>query len=172
MKQDRLLAMATSTALAAPEPTKTAEPTPTIVSSLPEGDASTACKVIAPPSGANLENLGKVKFEWEPQPNAVKYVVTFITSNGNTVSFETPDTSIEKYIEIFPTEGDYQWNVTAYGEGGEELCKSDSATFSKPDSVYVPPTKIPEEPKQKPPEQPTQEPCDPYCEGEGCCEAQ
>jgi predicted secreted protein len=166
-------AMATSTALAAdPTATNTPKATPTLVSSVPEGGgASTACKVITPPSGANLENLGKVKFEWEPQPNAVKYVLTFITSNGNTVSFETTETSIEKYIEIFPAEGNYKWDVTAYGEGDQQLCQSEAATFSKPDSVYTPPTK---EPKEKP--IPPQE-CDPYCEegvgeGEGCCQAQ
>jgi hypothetical protein len=159
-------AMATATVLA--QPTNTSKPpTATLVSSLPAGDASSACKVIAPPSGANLEHLGQVKFEWEPQPNAVKYVLTFITSNGNTVTFETDETSIEKYIEIFPAEGDYKWNVTAYGEGGQELCKSDSVSFSKPDSVYVAPTKEKEEPEPKPTEEPT---CDPseYCQ-ENCC---
>jgi hypothetical protein len=161
-------AMATSTALAAnPTATNTPESTPTLVSSLPEGGASTACKVISPPSGANLENLGKVKFEWEPQPNAVRYVVTFITSNGNTVTFETTETSIEKYIEIFPSEGDYKWDVTAYGEGDQQLCQSEAVTFSKPDSVYTPPTKEPKE-KPEPPQEPT---CDDsqYCEGENCC---
>jgi predicted secreted protein len=162
-------AMATSTALAAnPTATHTPEPTPTLVSSLPEGGASTACKVISPPSGANLENLGKVKFEWEPQPNAVRYVLTFITSNGNTVTFETDETSIEKYIEIFPAEGDYKWDVTAYDESDQQICQSETVTFSKPDSVYKPPTK---EPKEKPPEEPNT--CDdsPYCE-ENCCFAQ
>ncbi len=159
-------AMATTTALAAdPTATDSPEPTPTLVSSLPAGDASTACKVITPPSGASLENLGKVKFEWEPQPNAVRYVLTITTSNGNTIPFETTDTSIEKYIEIFPAEGDYKWDVTAYGEGDQQLCKSETATFSKPDSVYIPPTKKPEEPKEKlpPPTQgPTCDPCDYY----------
>jgi predicted secreted protein len=164
-------AMATSTALAAdPTATHTPEPQPTatIVSVLPNGGASTACKVISPPSGASLEHLGKVTFEWEPQRNAVRYVLTITTSNGNTIPFETTETSIEKYIEIFPAEGNYKWGVTAYGEGDQQICQSETVTFSKPDSVYNPPTK---EPKEKPPEEPNTCNPGPYC-SENCCESQ
>lgn len=147
-------AMATSTALVQPTITPTA--TATIESVLPAGDTSSACKLVAPPEGAELEHLGKVNFEWEPQPGATKYVLTFVTSNGNTVSFETTETSIEKYIEIFPTEGNYQWSVSAFSEAGDELCKSETVSFSKPDSEWTPP------------EEPTEEPttCDPMdCQG-------
>jgi hypothetical protein len=169
-------AMGTATALAKPTAT-TVPPTATIVSALPGEGSSSVCKLIAPPGGANLESLGKVKFEWEPQPSAIKYVLTITTVNGNTVSFDTTETSIEKYIEIFPGEGNYQWDVTAYGENDEQLCQSESITFSKPDSIYIPPTKE-EEPEPEPVKPPTQEPteeptCDPYCEGvETCCEPQ
>jgi hypothetical protein len=151
-------AMGTATALAPTEaPTNTSTPEPTTESSLPDGGPSNACKIITPPAGSSLEFQGKVKFEWEPQPNAKKYVVTFITSNGNTVSFETTETSIEKYIEIFPSEGNYQWNVTAYGENDDQLCQSDPIGFSKPESDYIPP----EAPKQPDPtEVPYCDPCD------------
>jgi hypothetical protein len=136
-------AMGTATALAKPTatevPANTPTVEPTIVSSVPKGGSSTACQTINPPAGASLEHLGKVKFEWEPQPNAKKYVVTFTTSNGNTVTFETTETSIEKYIEIFPAEGSYQWDVTAYGENDAQLCQSETISFDKPDSNYVPP---------------------------------
>ncbi len=150
-------AMGTATALAAPTEVPTAEPTaePTIESALPEGGNSEACKTIEPVEGASLEFMGKVKFEWEPQPNAKRYVVTFITSNGNTVSFETTETSIEKYIEIFPSEGDYKWGVAAYGEDGTQLCKSDDVTFTKPDSHYEPPAAN----EPDPTEVATEEPC-------------
>ncbi len=165
-------AMETATAMAASTATSipTNTPQPTLESSVPAGDASTACKLIAPPSGAELEHLGKIKFEWEPQPGAQKYVLTFTTSNGSTVSFETTETSLEKYIEIFPSEGEYEWDVTAYGENEEELCKSETVFFTKPDSEYVPPTNQPDPtdvPAAEP--QPTDPPiitCDPYdCAG-------
>lgn len=138
-------AMGTATALANPTATETPANTPTaeptIVSVLPSGDNSTACKTINPPAGASLEHLGKVKFEWEPQQGAKRYVVTFTTSNGTIVTFETTETSIEKYIEIFPAAGDYKWDVTAYGENEEELCQSETITFDKPDSKPAPPKK-------------------------------
>lgn len=141
-------AMGTATALALPSPTATIPATPTLVSALPEGGSSAACKLVAPPAGASLEHQGMVKFEWEPQAGAQKYVLTFITSNGNTVSFETTETSIEKYIEIFPSEGEYQWNVTAYGADGAQLCQSDTAGFTKPNSVWVNPKPKPEDPEE------------------------
>jgi len=144
-------AMGTATALA--QPTITPTTTATLVSALPEGDSSGACKLLAPPSGAELDHQGKVKFEWEPQAGATKYVLTFIMINGNTVSFETTETSIEKYIEIFPSQGEYKWNMTAYNESGEQLCQSNTVSFSKPDSNWKPP-KIEEE------EEPST--CDPY----------
>lgn len=160
-------AMATSTALANPTATSV-PPTATLVAVLPQGGSSSACKLIAPPAGADLENLGKVKFSWEPQTNAVKYVLTITTVGGNTVSFDTTETSIEKYIEIFPDEGDYQWDVTAYGENDEQLCKSPTVGFSKPESEYTAPTRTPE-PKEPEQPQPTQEPsCDP-CDEESSC---
>ena len=160
-------AMGTATALAAPTEVPTDEPTaeptaePTIESVLPEGGNSEACKTIEPVEGASLEFMGKVKFEWEPQPNAKKYVITFITSNGNTVSFETTETSIEKYIEIFPAEGDYKWGVAAYGEDGGQICQSDTIEFNKPDS----------HPNPEPPKKDDEEEnlsCDVCDEGSSC----
>jgi ferric-dicitrate binding protein FerR (iron transport regulator) len=160
-------AMATATALALPSPTATVPATPTLVSALPEegGSSSSACKLVAPPAGASLEFQGKMKFEWEPQAGAQKYVLTFITSNGNTVSFETTETSIEKYIEIFPAEGEYQWNVTAYGADGAQLCQSETAGFTKPNSVWVNPNPKPAKPEEG---SPSCDP-DPFCESSNCC---
>jgi hypothetical protein len=133
-------AMAALTAFAAvPTATEvpTATPEPTIESALPAGGSSSACKTIQPTGGSSLPHQGKVKFEWEGQANAQKYVVTF--TNGTTmVTFETTDTSMEKYIEILPAGGEYSWDVTAYGEDGGQLCKSETVSFSKPDSKWVP----------------------------------
>ena len=135
-------AMAALTAIAAvPTATEvpTATPEPTIESALPSGSSSGSpgvCGIIQPPAGSSLPHQGKVKFEWEGQANAQKYVVTFTDEGGNTVSFETTETSIEKYIEILPGEGNYSWDVTAYGEDGSQLCKSETVSFSKPDSKW------------------------------------
>lgn len=163
-------AMGTATAMAAQPtatatPENTATPEPTIVSSLPEGGSSSACKTIEPVEGASLPHQGKVKFQWEPQPGANKYVVTFVDANGLTVSFETTDTSLEKYIEILPGAGNYDWYVAAYGEDGGEICKSETVEFSKPDSKPQP------EPKKEEEEGSACDP-DPYCsyfEGDNCC---
>ena len=80
--------------------------------------------------------------------------------NGNTVSFDTKETSIEKYIEILPEGGDYSWSVAAIGADGSEICKSPTVSFSKPDSKWIPPEKPVEEEEEGEPM------CDPMdCEG-------
>jgi hypothetical protein len=156
-------AKATLTALASvptatSEPTATAEPTATVQSVLPAGGSSSACKTIQPEGGSSLPHQGKVKFEWEAQSGAEKYVITFVNTNGNTVSFDTKETSIEKYIEILPEGGDYSWNVTAIGADGSEICKSPTVSFSKPDSKWTPP--------EKPQEEEEEPMCDPMdCQG-------
>ena len=119
--------------------------------------------LIQPGGGSTLPFQGKVKFEWESLPGAHSYVLTFKTAGGNTITFPTTETSLEKYIEIMPGAGEYSWEVTALGEDGSELCTTEPAAFSKPDSKWVPPPND-EEPE---PEQPM---CDPEmytCGGQG-----
>jgi hypothetical protein len=83
-----------------------------------------------------------VKFEWEPQPGAQSYVITFTYPNGSTASFKTADTNFEKYIEGFaPKPGEYSWKVAAYDGNGNVICSTEEIVFSKPDSFPVPPTK-------------------------------
>jgi hypothetical protein len=134
-------AMATKTALAAPSPTTepTATPEATLESALPPGGSSGGCfNVIEPLAGSELPFQGKVKFEWESQPGATKYILAFKDANGQIMSFDTTDTSIEKYIEILPKEGQYSWDVTAYGDDGSEICKTATESFSKPNSKIEP----------------------------------
>lgn len=151
-------AMATLTALAEPTSTLPPSATPTLESSLPPADASTGCfKTISPASGASLPKEGKITFEWETQFGAQKYVITITDAYGNSAILETTDTSVEKYIEILPNGGTYDWSVTSYGEDGSEICTTASASFIKPQGEPTPkPTKEPE------PEAPDAPYCNPY----------
>ena len=139
-------AMATMTALA--EPTQTAVPTATPTSEPVKpatGGSETCFKAIQPAPGSNLPFQGKVNFEWESQSGAQTYVITFTSSNGHIVEFETTGTNIEKYVEGFvPKPGEYSWKITAYGVDGNVICSTEESTFSKPDSIPVKPTKEPE----------------------------
>jgi hypothetical protein len=152
-------AMATMTALA--EPTQTAIPTATATPASepiePAAGTGDACfKVVQPAPGSDLPFQGKVKFEWEPQPGAQTYIITFTNSKGHVVEFETTDTNIEKYIEGFvPQPGEYSWKITAYGADGSAICSTEE-TFSKPDSFPEPPAKEPEATEEaKPTSEPT-----------------
>jgi hypothetical protein len=137
-------AVATMTALVEPTPVATATTTSTATpaSESAQPAANTCFNALQPAAGSNLPFQGKVKFEWETQPGAQKYVIQFTSSNGNTVRFETTGTNIEKYIEGFvPNPGEYSWAITAYGEDGNAICSTEAAVFSKPDSFPVQPTK-------------------------------
>ncbi len=155
-------AMATVTALAVP-PTATATSTPAIESALPPAGSSDACfDIIEPPAGSGLPFQGLVNFQWEEQSGAQSYVLTFTDRNGNTVAFETAETSMEKYIEILPNAGEYSWSVTAFGNDGSEICSTEPATFDKPDSKWEP-----EKPKQEEEQDPAA--CDPQAQDYYCC---
>lgn len=126
---DQAMATVTALAQATEEPTAT----PTLVDAVPPADASSACfKIIQPETGASLPKLGQVNFEWEAQPGAEKYVITFVNQNGNRATIETTETSSEYYIEIFPNGGEYSWFVTSYAADGNEICSTEAVTFSKP----------------------------------------
>lgn len=162
-------AMATVTALAQPTSTSTPTASPTPVSVIPPADTSSACfKIVKPGSGTIFTvNKGKVTFEWTSQDGAGYYVVSISDAQGGTETLDTTETSMTKYIEIFPDGGSYEWSVTAYKENGEEICTTKPASFSKPEGD---PTPEPEPTKVKEPEpEPTEPPyCDP-CNMEGSC---
>lgn len=168
-------AMATITALAQPTdtPIPTATATATTRASDPSAAGGGACfSIIQPQSGESLPKQGRVTFEWEEQPGAELYVMTFIDPNGNRATIETTGTSTEKYIEILPAGGQYSWFVTAYGADGREICSTTPITFTKPQGDPTPkPTKEPD-PDYQPPEptpEPTEEPaCNPCDEASSC----
>ena len=155
-------AIATLTALASPEPTEPPTEPPTTNSSGPSGGGGDCFSLISPLGGANVPNQGVVNFEWEEQEGASYYILTFTSPNGATNTFTTTDTNLQRYIESLPDEGNYGWEVTAYGEDGGAICTSETFSFSKPDS-------FPEPPKdthfEEPPSPPTCDPCD---EGGSC----
>lgn len=160
-------AMATVTALADPTETPIPTSTATVQASVPETGSSGACfNTIQPQSGESLPKQGRITFEWEEQPGAVLYVMTFIDQNGNRALIETNETSTEKFIEVLPAGGEYSWFVTAYGANGSELCSTSTVTFTKPQGDPTPkPTREPE--PEEPTEVPTEE-CDP-CNEESSC---
>jgi hypothetical protein len=160
-------AMATITALAQPTATGTPIPSPapteTLQSSAPS-DTTTGggCfNIIQPQSGESLPKQGRVTFEWEEQPGAQLYIMTFIDQNGNRAIIETTDTSTERFIEVLPAGGQYSWFVTAYGSNGSEICSTSPVTFTKPQGDPTPrPTREPEPEPPQPTEEPTEEPVD------------
>jgi hypothetical protein len=76
-----------------------------------------------------------VTFAWEAMPGAVRYEVRFTLPTGKTVSFETPNTSLTRYIESFLLGGVYAWQVLAYDAAGALLCTAEPFTFEKPASA-------------------------------------
>jgi hypothetical protein len=114
---------------------------PTLVTVVPPAPASSACfQILAPASGASLPQLGPVTFEWEAQPGAQRYVMTFLDPLGRRATIQTNATRDIRYIEIFPTGGEYSWFVTAIGADGREICSTSAITFTKP---QAPPTLVP-----------------------------
>ena len=157
-------AMATVTALAA-QATEPPTEVPTLEVASPSAEASSACfKVVQPEAGASLPKQGKVNFEWEAQPGAEKYVITFVDQNGNKSVIETTNTSEERYIEVLPAGGEYSWFVTSYGADGNEICSTQPSSFSKPqgDPTQRPPD---DDPSGQPTEPPTS--CD-ICTDSSC----
>lgn len=155
-------AMATVTALAQPTatsiPTQTPEPTATLQQAAPPADSSNGCfGIIQPAGGAGLPKQGPVNFEWEAQPGAQQYVVTFIDKNGYRVIIPTTGTNATWYIEIFPAGGEFSWFVTSFGADGSEICSTTSSTFTKPQGEPTPKPVVEQEPEPEP--VPTCDPC-------------
>lgn len=150
------------------EPTEvpTDEPTevPTEVNSaVPPAGASNACSVLQEPAnGSGLGKIGNTTFAWSKQPGATSYVVTFINQNGVRVRVGSTTNSAAFYIEILGAGGTYEWFVTAYDEGGNEICTSTASTFSKPQGDPTPKPKPEQDPNdlEESPSEPYCDPCD------------
>jgi len=76
-------------------------------------------------------------FSWQALPSATSYRLLFTLPTGAQVSFDTPNTSLTRYIESFTLGGRYTWQVTALDASGAPLCASLPFAFEKP--AYTPP---------------------------------
>lgn len=97
--------------------------------------------ITSPTDGSSLLQSGPINFSWDSKQGASKYILTIHYPNGATAFFETTDTSITRYMESMPAGGSYSWDVTALDTSGNQICKTDSITFSK-EKYEKPPRKI------------------------------
>jgi hypothetical protein len=93
--------------------------------------------LLTPVNGAEIPPVGKVTFSWTPVNGAGNYVLKIILPSGNVVPFETTQIFRDRYMEAFTAGGEYQWQVVAQDENGNEMCVSEVVKFEK--SVYQPP---------------------------------
>lgn len=109
-------------------PTETQTPTPTEIPCF---------RLLLPENDIKLPAVGKITFSWEAMQEATLYKLEIIFPSGQSVIFETNNTTRDQYIEAFVMGGKYQWKVTAFDIGGIEICSAESFTFEKPE--YNPP---------------------------------
>lgn len=135
----------------ATEPPAT-EPAPTEPPATETPTAQACFNLLHPENGSKFFTYGGVNFQWESQPGATKYVLTFTYPTGTIVNFETTDTNMTRYIESMPPGGEYTWDVTAYDENGNVICKAQSDVFTKAETPKVKPTNAhkPEKPPATP----------------------
>lgn len=89
--------------------------------------------LLMPENGANLPATGKVTFSWLLMDGAKSYILNIILPSSETVTFETDQTTYNRYMEAFTAGGKYQWQVTAQGADGSEICISEAFAFDKPE---------------------------------------
>ncbi len=132
-------------ALTALAPTPTAVGTEPPATQAPTTGGTTggnACvNVTSPANSSSLPQSGPTTFSWDANPNASRYIVTIQYPNGATALFETTDTSITRYMESMPAGGSYSWDITALDASGNQVCKTDTITFSK-EKYEKPPRKV------------------------------
>jgi len=117
------------------KPTATAVP-PTAAPVVELTPASVACfKVIYPLDKDSLPFDGPINFQWESQPGALEYLVTFYFPDGTNAPFITSETELIRYMDTMPSGGEYLWDVAALGEGGNEICRASGGAFIKPSSL-------------------------------------
>ena len=118
----------------APEPTATFTPEPEIVV---VEEKQNCLDLLIPLDKADLPAEGKVVFSWTTHDSAESYSLNFIFPDELTLSFDSTETTKNRYMEAFSMHpaysqsGEHQWNVTALNADGEEICHSDFFTFTK-----------------------------------------
>ena len=110
-------------------PVVTQKPTATESPTHVPGTTTPSCvTLLTPLDGAQLPALGRITFSWDPRPEALSYALNIVMPSGQTVSFETQETSREQYIDVFSAAGQYQWKVIAQDRKRQEICSSEFAT--------------------------------------------
>lgn len=119
-------------------PTDTAAPPPTepvaevIALEVTEPPKESCLRLVGPENDIFIPTLDKQTFEWEPHPEAAQYRLEFIPPpyhKGQT--FETNQTSLYRWMNTLPWDGDYSWQVSALDSAGQVICTSNPRTFSK-----------------------------------------
>ena len=95
-------------------------------------DPITCVTLLTPLNGADIPAVGKATFTWTPLDEANAYALNIILPTGETVTFETNEATHDRYMEAFTQGGTYQWNVTALGVDGSQICVSEVFAFEKP----------------------------------------
>jgi hypothetical protein len=88
--------------------------------------------LLTPLNNADIPAIGKATFTWTPLDGANAYALNIILPTGETVTFETDEATHNRYMEAFTQGGTYQWNVTALGADGSQICISEAFAFNKP----------------------------------------
>jgi hypothetical protein len=101
---------------------------------IPTETPVTCVTLLTPVNEVHIPPVGKVTFSWTALDAAGKYVLKIILPSGEIVPFETDQTFHDRYMEAFVAGGEYQWQVSARGMDGSEICISETATFEKPAS--------------------------------------
>ncbi len=125
----------TNTAVPLPSPTMPAtavpsEPpaptaTPAASATIAEPAAPSCLKLIEPKNGASLPATGNQNFEWEAHPQAAQYLLEIKPPPYHfNQSFESAETSLNRWLDTLPWAGDYAWHVIALDSSGEAICTS------------------------------------------------
>lgn len=141
----------TATPTSPPSPTNTPAPLPTMTEPLPVApteipsntpppiptETSSPTQVqcfnlLTPENGAVLSLDSTVIFSWDAQAGAVRYQLLFILPNGQFEMNDVGGTVHERHTASIPLNGEYKWQVTAYGADDQPICVAGVFLFNKP----------------------------------------
>ncbi len=124
-----------------PTATFTPEPQEEIIEENPSpalSEVEGCVELLAPENNADLPAEGEILFSWTAHDSAESYSLNFIFPDELTLSFNSTETTKNRYMDGFSMHpaynqrGEHQWNVTILNAAGEEICSSDFFTFTKP----------------------------------------
>lgn len=96
--------------------------------------------LLTPADGSAFSGAKKVDFTWTEYPGAYKYIISFKPPSSPANTFLAWEPHHVRYVESFPEGGTYRWWITVKDSNLNELCTSQSFTFSKEDTSYLYPT--------------------------------